>query len=139
MNNKKVIGIVAICFSILFSGFYYVIFSTTITSSDKTSEKVEKKTLYMNQVGLYKQQESVKEMQDKLAKEKITSFTMKQKDLTAVVCSVSIDEKETKKEQAKLKELGLSYIQKNVTVENTEIVKLIEQKDFAKALERIGK
>lgn len=134
MENKKLIIVFATAFSVLFSIVYYFLFSMTITT-----ESNEKRTLYMNQVGLYEKKDSVTDMKKKLEKAGLKGYTMKQKDLTAVVCSVSTDEKETKKEQEMLKNLKYSYIQKSVRVEDSEVVKLIDQKEYAKALERIGK
>lgn len=57
----------------------------------------------------------------------------------AVVCGVSSDEKESQQVQQKLKALKYSYIPKNVTVENSDVVKLIDEQAYDKALERIGK
>ena len=44
----------------------------------------------MNQVGLYEKAQSVQDMQEKLEKEGLKSYTMKQDKLTAVVCGVSL-------------------------------------------------
>lgn len=134
MENKKLIVLFAAAFSILFSIIYYFLFSMTIQNAAKDS-----RTLYMNQVGLYEKKDSITSMQDTLKKAGLQAYTLKQKDLTAVVCSVNTNESETKKEQAKLKELKYSYIQKSVRVEDQEVVKLIDQKEYARALERIGK
>lgn len=41
--------------------------------------------------------------------------------------------------QQKLKKLKYSYIPKNVTIENTAVVELIDEQAYDKALERIGK
>lgn len=134
MENKKLIVLFATAFSIFFSVIYYFLFSMTMQNATQDS-----RTLYMNQVGLYKEKESVTSMEDTLKKAGLQPYAFKQKDLTAVVCSVSTKESETRKEQVKLKELKHSYIQKSVRVDDQEVVKLIDQKEYAKALERIGK
>ena len=61
MNQKRMIIISALVFSILFTGFYYLLFSYTTQNED-----ILHKTLYMNQVGLYKQEDTLKKMQKKL-------------------------------------------------------------------------
>ena len=79
------------------------------------------------------------QLKAKLEKEGLKSYTMKQDKLTAVVCGVSSDEKESQQVQQKLKALKYSYIPKDVTVENSDVVKLIDEQAYDKALERIGK
>ncbi|MEG1732633.1 MAG: SPOR domain-containing protein [Longicatena sp.] len=133
MENKKLLVLFGIGFSIIFSLLYYFLFSTMLISN------VEKRTLYMNQVGLYKQEDSIKEMKGKLEKAGLTSYVVKQGDAKAVVCNVSSDVKETKEGAKKLKTLKFNYIQKKVSVENNAISKLIDNKEYAKALEGIGK
>lgn len=134
MENKRLIMLFGILFSVVFCLVYYVLFSFTLGKANDG-----KRTLYMNQVGLYEKAQSVKDMQEKLEKEGLKSYTMKQDKLTAVVCGVSGDEKESQQVQQKLKTLKYSYIPKNVTVENSDVVKLIDEQAYDKALERIGK
>ena len=119
MENKRLIMLFGILFSVVFCLMYYVLFSFTLGKAND-----DKRTLYMNQVGLYEKAQSVQDMQEKL---------------TAVVCGVSSDEKESQQVQQKLKALKYSYIPKDVTVENSDVVKLIDEQAYDKALERIGK
>lgn len=134
MENKRLIVLFGILFSAVFCLIYYVLFSFTLGKAGDG-----KSTLYMNQVGLYEKAASVKDMQEKLEKEGLKSYTLKQEKLTAVVCGVSTDEKESQQVQQKLKKLKYSYIPKNVTIENTAVVELIDEQAYDKALERIGK
>lgn len=134
VENKRLIMLFGILFSVVFCLMYYVLFSFTLGKAND-----DKRTLYMNQVGLYEKAQSVQDMQEKLEKEGLKSYTMKQDNLTAVVCGVSSDEKESQQVQQKLKALKYSYIPKNVTVENSDVVKLIDEQAYDKALERIGK
>lgn len=134
MENRRLIVLFATCFSAIFAVVYYLLFTVVIDSGD-----VQKRTLYMNQVGLYEKKDSIEDMMAKLDKAGLKGYTLKQEKLTAVVCSVSTDVKTTRSEQEKLKELKYSYIQKSVTVEDPNVVKLIDDKEYAKALERIGK
>ena len=132
MENKRLIVLFGILFSAVFCLIYYVLFTLGKAGDGK-------RTLYMNQVGLYEKAASVKDMQEKLEKEGLKSYTLKQEKLTAVVCGVSTDEKESQQVQQKLKKLKYSYIPKNVTIENTAVVELIDEQAYDKALERIGK
>ena len=135
MENKKLIVFFATCFSIVFSLGYYFLFTLNIDSSTS----VGKRTLYMNQVGLYEKEDSINKMKERLKKDGMTSYTLKQDALTALVCSVSTDQKASQSEQQKLTDLTYTYIAKSVTVDDPEIVKLIDKKQYEEALDRIGK
>ena len=134
VENKRLIILFGILFSILFALVYYALFSFTLGKASNG-----KRTLYMNQVGLYEKADSVKGMQEKLKKDGLNSYTLKQDKLTAVVCGVSTDEKESQLTQQKLKKLNYSYVPKNVTVESMDVVALIDEQAYEKALERIGR
>lgn len=133
MNQKKVIIIAALLFSLLFTGFYYLMFSYHVQNDASLH-----KTLYMNQVGLYKQQDTMEKMQKKLKDNGIESYTWKQNDVQAVVCFVSTNIEDTKNGQAKLKSLGMNYIQKTASIESNEIAKLIDEKKYQEVMERIA-
>lgn len=134
MGNRRLMVLFAALFSIVFSIVYYFLFTMTLTSDED-----EKRILYMNQVGLYKQEDSVEKMKQTLKAAGLEGYAFQQDGLTAVVCSVSEKEKTTTADQKKLAELNLSYIVKKVTIDDPDIVKLIDSKQYAKALERIGK
>lgn len=134
MENKKLIILFAAGFSIVFSIVYFLLFATISEPSTK-----DKRVLYMNQVGLYKQQDSISDMQAKLKKQGITTYTWKQGDITAVVCGVSLKEAETKKLQETLKKQKYSYIQKSVSVTDRDVAQLLDREEYQKALERISK
>ena len=53
MENKRLIVFFAVLFSIVFSIVYYALFTTL------SDAEAQKRTLYMVQVGLYKQQDSI--------------------------------------------------------------------------------
>lgn len=135
MENKRLIVLFAGIFSIAFSIFYYFLFQVTLSKSTSS----EKRTLYMNQVGLYEKQEGVNATIETLKTAGFQGYALKQGKTTAVVCSVSVDETSVKKDQEKLKELNYRYIEKSVMVEDEEIVNMIDKQQFEKALERIGK
>lgn len=134
MRNKKLMVLFAIGFSVIFSIFYYFLFTLTMQGTSN-----ESRSLYMNQVGLYEKMDHVTASIAKIKKEGLQGYTLKQGDKTAVVCSVYTQEAKTKKEGETLKKLHESYVMKKVTVENADIIKLIDQKQYKDALERMGK
>lgn len=131
MENKKVIIGFAVVFSILFSVIYLMLFSTL------EKQMGEQKVLYMIQVGLFDKKENAKEMQTKLSKDKIHAYVWDKGKQIAVVCGISEEENNTKKIEKKLKEKNMSYVEKKVIVKNKEVVKLIENKEYGKVLEKI--
>ena len=133
MKQQRAIILAAIVFSLIFTGVYYALFSSSMSSSSLLH-----KTLYMNQVGLYKQEDTLQEMKDKLSKEGIDSYTWQQGDTTAVVCYVSTNVEDTKNGQEKLKTLGINYIQKTAEIDSNEVSSLIDEKKYQEVLERIA-
>lgn len=131
MNRKRIIILLALFFSILFSSFYYMLFSVIGTSSSQ-------KTLHMNQVGLYKEEKNLEEAKQKLEEDGFHVYQMKQGDVTAFVCGVNEDKKKTEEEQKELADKNYSFIEKSVTVSSDEITDLIKQKKYKEALEKIG-
>ena len=131
MENKRLIVFFAVLFSIVFSIVYYALFTTL------SDAEAQKRTLYMVQVGLYKQQDSIDDMQQKLKKEGISSYVWKQGKTTAVVCGVDVDEKQTKKVESVLKKKKYNYIQKSVTITDVKLATLIDKKEYGEVLERI--
>lgn len=133
MKQQRTIILVALIFSIVFTGIYYLLFSNSMNNA-----AVLHKTLYMNQVGLYKQEDTMKEMQDKLKQNGIDSYTWVQGDTTAVVCYISSNLDDTKNGQEKLKSLGINYIQKTAEIDSNEVAAFIEEKQYQEVLKRIG-
>lgn len=132
MENKKFIVSAAILFSIVFGILYYMVFTNFV-------QVHEAEYMHMNQVGLYKSSENANNMAARLKENGFDCFTMRKDDeLIAVVCSLSDQEEETKAQQAKLEELGYTYIQKSVLIENPEIMDLLHNKEYSKALEMIN-
>ena len=69
MENKRLIMLFGILFSVVFCLMYYVLFSFTLGKAND-----DKRTLYMNQVGLYEKAQSVQDMQEKLEKEGLVTI-----------------------------------------------------------------
>lgn len=132
MENKKVIYLFASIFSLLFAMIYYFLFSNLVSSNQG-----QQSVLYMNQVGLYKSEENANKIVEKLKEQGIQAYIFAKDDVLAVVCSLSDQEQETKQQQEKLSSLGYSYIQKSIVITNDEIIKKLQEKDYATVLEMI--
>lgn len=131
MENKRFIFSAAIFFSFVFGLAYYLIFTNFVSVKEAVN-------IYMNQVGLYKSSDNAASVVTTLKEKDIACFTMKKNDLIAVVCSLSDNKDDTVKQQEQLTTLGYTYIEKTITVENQEIIDLLHEKDYTKALEMIN-
>lgn len=130
MENRKLVYVFGIVFSVVFAILYFFLFDTLIPTTDRNAS-----TIYFNQVGLYKDEENSKKTIVRLQEQDIEAYAVKKEEVTAVVCGVSEQEEETKALQVTLDTLGLSYIEKNVTVEDPEILQLWNDQEISKALE----
>lgn len=134
MKNKKLIYFFAISLSIIFSLIYLLLFHYYIPSS----EEVKSATLYLNQVGLYKEKANAEKMNLELQSDEITGYIYMKDDIYVVVCGVSADQKQTQKIEEQLKEHSYSYIDKVYQITDEEIVSLINANQYQDALELIG-
>ena len=133
MNNKKLIYVFACGLSLLFAAVYYAVFVNL--GSDDSKPTASEVSLYMNQVGLYKQQDSVDKVKAQLQTIGLTGFQRNMGEVTAVVCGVSTSKQETVKAQAILTKNNITFLLKKVTVKDKTIIQKIEKKDYAGALE----
>lgn len=135
MENKKLIMIFGAGFSIVFSILYYILFTSLPARSN--TDSIDAKTLYYNQVGLYRQQDSMESMKNTLKEKGFDAYTMKQGDITAVISGISFDGQSTKDEQPKLKEAGFAFVEKEITIDDPQVLELFDQKAYDAALERM--
>lgn len=131
MDKRKVIIISAFLFSFIFTAAYYALFSLSTTSDG------EAMTLYMNQVGLYREKENVEDMQAKLQQDGLASYTLAQGDKVAVMCGVSCEQAKTQEVQKTLKDKQYSFIEKSVTIQDEKLLKLLEEEKYQEVLERM--
>lgn len=132
MQNKRIIILFAVFFSVIFSLFYYFLFTVAFVSPQD-----KKIVLYMNQVGLYEQAAGVESMMKRLQEAGLEAYTFEKDGLQAVVSGVSRKEKETQANGDKLSQLQQNYIMKKVTIEDPELVALIEEHKIDEVLERL--
>lgn len=133
MENRKLIYLFGAIFSILFALFYFLLFDNFIASDSENG-----RTLYYNQVGLYKSSENSEKSIVNLKENGIDAYAITKDDLIAVVCGMSEDTFETKKQQEVLQSLGLSFIEKNIVISEPEMLTLLETKDYETLWEMIS-
>lgn len=130
MENRKLVYLFGIVFSVMFALLYFFLFDTLLAQENPNTA-----TLYFNQIGLYKDEENSTKTIAKLKEQDIEAYAIKKEDITAVVCGVSEQKEETQKLQAALGTLGITYIEKQVTIEDPAILKEVNNKEIVKALE----
>lgn len=133
MENRKLVYIFGILFSIAFACLYFFLFDTLIPKNDK-----DYTTIYFNQVGLYKDEENSEKTIAKLKEQQIDAYAIKKADVTAVVCGVSELQEETKKLQNTLDTFNIAYIEKNIAVDDPKILQLWKDKEIIKVLEMMN-
>lgn len=132
MENRKLIYLFGSMFAVLFSLFYLFLFNTVLTSAN-----VESKTVYFNQVGLYKNSENSEKAVASLKEKDVEAFAIAKSDITSVVCGVSEDEATTKALQTTLDSIGITYIEKQVSFDDPDVIALWDQKEITKVLEMV--
>lgn len=132
MNNRKLIYIFSLSLSLLFSIGYYIVFKNV-----ENKKNTDERTLYMNQVGLYKESKSVENMKETLKSLSLTPYSFKKDDVTVVVTSVYEDKDKTKEEILVLKNANLNYVSKEVVIQDEEIKRYLDSKNYEKVLELI--
>ena len=131
MGNRKVIITFAFVFSIAFAAFYFVLFQFF------GSKEEESRVLYLNQVGIYEDETNAENMCDRLNDKKLTPYAVEKENQIFVVTSIYEDEEKTEKEGDILEEMDLNYLTKKITVEGTEMIKAVDDKEYVRVLQAI--
>lgn len=131
MGNRKVIITFAFVFSIAFAAFYFVSFQFF------GSKEKESRVLYLNQVGIYEDETNAENMCDRLSDKKLTPYAVEKENQIFVVTSIYEDEEKTEKEGDILEEMDLNYLTKKITVEGTEMIKAVDDKEYVRVLQAI--
>lgn len=134
MKNKKLIYFFAITLSIIFSIIYLLVFKYYIPSHEDSKTA----SLYVNQIGLYKEKANADKILSNLQSHQIEGYIYKKKDIYVVVCGVSDNQEDSKKVEASLKKQSLSYIAKKIDVKDDTMVAMIAAKQYQQVLELIG-
>lgn len=133
MRYKGLVSMFAIGFSILFSIMYLCVFHYYIP----TDENVESLTLYMNQIGLYKEEKNALKVQKDLLAQDVKTYIYKQNDLYVVVSGIG-EKKAAESNGETLKKLSYSHILKEYEIHDPSIVSYAKEKNYEKVLEMIG-
>lgn len=132
MRNKKLVYLFAFVFSILFSFVYFFIFYSYLPI--KNNEAI---TLYMNQIGLYKEEENANKVKVSLETKDVKTYIYRNENLYVVVCGVG-DKEYVQTIGDTLKELNYSYVLKKVEITDEEICNYVKEENYEEALELIG-
>ena len=121
MANRRLIITFALAFSLVFSLFYYVLFTTV----DFGGGQQQTRTLYLNQVGIYAESENAQKICEQLKEQGLTPYQVEEDE----------EEDKTEEEGKKLEEMELAYITKKITVEGEEMSMAVDERDYQKVLQ----
>ena len=129
-KRNQIIG-VACLLSLCFSIFYYCLFQGF-------NKQYDAQTLYFVQVGLFKNEENLLDMQASLKEDGIKSYQWKNADMNALVCGPSLDQKKTKEMAEQLKEMKRAYVVKSVKGLPTSVLEHIEKEEFEEVFKNLA-
>lgn len=115
MKKKQMIISAGIFFSMLFAGFYYLLFAYVANTPSSV-------TVYMNQVGLFQEEANSLQMQQSLKEAQIDSRILYKNELYALITGISSEEEEVIQQQEALKQLGYASIMKEVEVKDENLL-----------------
>ena len=84
MANRRLIITFALAFSLVFSLFYYVLFTTV----DFGGGQQQTRTLYLNQVGIYAESENAQKICEQLKEKGLTPYQVEEDGRQIVMTSV---------------------------------------------------
>ncbi len=131
MANRRLIITFALAFSLVFSLFYYVLFTTV----DFGGGQQKTRTLYLNQVGIYAESENAQKICEQLKEKGLTPYQVEEDGRQIVMTSVYEEEDKTEEEGKTLEEMELAYITKKITVEGEEMSTAVDEQDYQKVLQ----
>lgn len=132
MGNRRLIITFALIFAAVFSLFYYALFQLFAQGSEEAS-----RTLYLNQVGIFEEEENAQKVCDRLTAQKLSPYQVEKEGAFVVVTSIYDNEEATEAEAKTLEEMELSYLTKKITVEGSDLVKAVDAGDYEKVLQAV--
>lgn len=133
MKNRKLVYVFAFSLSLIFSLLYLGLFQLYTPST-----KNKPMNLYLNQVGLYKEEDNALKIKEDLNQKEIEGYIYKKDDVYAVVCGVSDDKQTNLDNGEKLKQLSYSYLMKEIKIQDDRISKQWEEGNVVQVLEMIA-
>ena len=99
----------------------------------------EELTYYMNQVGIFKEEENANNKIDEIKEIGLMAFSYKNDDLLIVVTSITLDKETCLKEQETLKVNNISSIQKQITTSNQKITNALKNEQYEIIMKEMSK
>ncbi len=127
MNKKSASIFLAVLLDLFFACFFLFALSQW-----KANEEI---ILYMNQVGMFKENVNAEACMEKLKNLNLDAYRYQKDDLQIVVTSLTLNEKECIENQKILQENGFSYVLKNVASSGKDFVEAVNQKKYQRVME----
>lgn len=131
MENKKLIYFFGILFSILFSLIYYGLFQIFFSKNDHPI------TLYFQQLGIYRQEENASKFLHDLQSKDINATYLKSNENYIVVFGITDHAATTAQNKELLEQNNITYLNKTITLNDENIIKLWKEQQIEKVLEHI--
>lgn len=131
MENRKVIYIFGLMFSIVFALIYYLLFQTFL------NQKETQYTVYYHQIGLYQSLENAQKAINQFKKQDIEAYVYEINDMNSVICDMSESKEETDQLKDVLEKKQIPYVDKTIETKNEAVHNALSKKDYKTALELI--
>ena len=113
-----------------------LLFMFVIISIQKDKEEI---TYYMNQIGIYKEQENANKCINEVNSLDLNGYTYMNDDLFVVVTSITLNKEDCIKEQEILENNNISFILKEITTSNEELINSLRNNNFKYVMELMTK
>lgn len=127
MKIVRLIVAIAVFLSLLFSGFYIKFFSSIGNNI----------TVYIVQIGIYKQEENANEMTKKLTDLQQPNYKYQKDNNFVVISGAFLNEEEAKKMGNTISEKGVTCVIKQVKFANN-LKEIIEQQNYEAIIKELG-
>ncbi len=113
-----------------------LLFMFIIISIQKDKEEI---TYYMNQIGIYKEQDNANKCINEVKSLDLNGYTYINDDLYVVVTSVTLNKEDCVKEQEILKNNNINFILKEITTSNEVLINALRNNNFKYVMELMSK
>lgn len=131
MENRKVIYIFGLMFSLVFAIIYYLLFQTFI------GQKESQFTVYYHQIGLYQNSDNAQKAIAQFKEQGIEAYLYEINDMNSVICDISNSQNEIQKSGEALKQKQIPYVDKELQTKNEAVLNALSENDKKTALELI--
>lgn len=126
----------SIILGIILDIIFGLLFMFVIISIQKDKEEI---TYYMNQIGIYKEQDNANKCINEIKSLDLNGYTYMNDDLFVVVTSITLNKEDCIKEQEILKNNNISFILKEITTSNEELINALRNNNFKYVMELMTK